>query len=80
MKLGSARIALAATKPALERHYASPRSELRQFGACHNIRAPALSAFDRQLQPEADEITGRSNVLGRHSSQLTRKRTKEEHI
>ena len=55
-------VALTASQPALEACQRRPRPQRRQFGTGHDVRAAALSALDRKLQAEADEIKGCANV------------------
>ena len=64
-------IALTATKPALKSSQGRPCAELRQLGTGQDVRAAASSAFNRELQAEADKITDCSNVFRGHFGRLT---------
>ena len=59
-------VALTAAQATLKAREGGPCAELRQFGAGHDVRAAAPSAFNRELQAEADEITCRADMLRGH--------------
>ena len=66
-------VALTASKATLKACQGCPRTQLRQFGAGHDACASAPSAFDRELQAEADKVTGRADMLCRHDAAVARK-------
>ena len=72
VQLGCASVALTTAKATLKACQGRPCAEMRQFGAGNDVRAVALSAFDRELQAEADEVTCRSDVFRGHGAPITR--------